>query len=81
MIAKVTSKRQVTFPKKVMESLNLKAGDTISLLPTPDGILVRPHRFDSSKLAPLRDKIQEDFPSPNLKEIRHAASVDSSIRD
>ena len=63
-----------------MDDLNLKTGDTLSLLPTSEGILIRPHRFDRSKLAPLKDKVQQNLPAPNPKDIRRAA-IDKSLRD
>ena len=80
MIVKITSKRQVTFPKKVMEKLRLREGDLLNLEETRDGILIKPHRFDASRLAPLRGKIREDLPAPNFEAIRHAA-LDPGLRD
>ena len=80
MIAKITSKRQVTFPKKVMEELNLKTGDTLSLQATSEGILIRPHRLDVSKLAPLRDQVDMNLPAPDMEEIRRV-SIHQNLRD
>lgn len=80
MIIKVTSKRQVTFPKRVMEKLHLRAGDSLVLSETADGILIKPHRFDTAKLAPLRSKISANLPAPDFDEIRHA-SLQQHLRD
>lgn len=80
MIISVTSKRQVTFPKKVMEKLQIKEGDKLVVEETSEGILIRPHRLDISKLAPLREEIDMDLPPPDFKTIRHAA-LDPSLRD
>jgi AbrB family looped-hinge helix DNA binding protein len=80
MIVKITSKRQVTFPKRVMERLRLKAGDTLSLQEVSEGILVRPRRFDLASLAPLRGKIGKSLPPPDYDQIRHAA-LDPRLRD
>ena len=77
----MTSKRQVTFPRQVVEKLHLKEGDTLQISETPEGILVRPHRFDPHKLAPLRNKIQSDLSAPDLEAIRHAAAHDINLRD
>lgn len=77
---KITSKRQVTFPKRVMEKLRLREGDSLFVSETTDGILIKPHRFDITKLAPLRGKIPTDLPAPNLDEIRHA-SLQQHLRD
>lgn len=81
MIVKMTTKRQVTFPRQVVERLGLKEGDSLQIAETPEGILMRPHRFDPSKLAPLRGKIPPNFPPPDLDEIRHACAHEPSLRD
>lgn len=74
MIIKITSKRQVTFPKKVMEALNLKTGDRLSISEADNGIVIRPHRFDPSRLAPLKKQIDMNLSAPDLDKIRHAAA-------
>lgn len=79
MIVTLTSKRQVTFPKRVVEQLHLKAGDSIVLTETPDGVLMRPRRFDDSDLAPLKGKINKTAPL-DLESVRHAAQ-DPTLRD
>ena len=80
MHLKVTSKRQVTFPKRVMESLRIRQGDTLILMETDNGLLLKSRRFDVGKLAPLRGKIAPDLPTPDSEAIRHAAQ-DPSLRD
>ena len=79
MIIKMTSKRQVTFPKRVVESLHLKAGDSLTVQETKNGILIRPNRFDISRLAPLREKISPTFPAPDFNSVRNAI-VDPNLR-
>ncbi len=81
MIVKMTSKRQVTFPRQVVENLHLKEGDALRISETAEGILIRPHRFHPEKLAPLRNKIRPDLPAPNLEDVRHAATLDPRLRD
>ena len=80
MIVKLTSKRQVTFPKRVMEKLNLRAGDTLVLSETKEGVLIRPRRFNVDQLAPLRDQISETFPPLDLEAVRRVAH-EPSLRD
>ena len=75
----MTSKRQVTFPKRVVESLHLKPGDTLTVQETKNGILIRPNRFDISKLAPLREKISPKLPAPDFNSVRNAI-VDPDLR-
>jgi AbrB family looped-hinge helix DNA binding protein len=79
MIVKVTSKRQVTFPKRMMEKFNIKEGDALSVSETADGILIRPKHFLAERLAPLREKIDPLLPPPDYHEIRHAA-LDPKLR-
>jgi AbrB family looped-hinge helix DNA binding protein len=81
MIVKMTSKRQVTFPRQVVDRLGLKEGDTLQISEVGDGFVIKPHRFKSEKLAPLRDKISPKLSAPNLDKIRHAAAQDASLRD
>ena len=80
MILKMTSKRQVTFPKAVVEKFHLKAGERLSVQETDDGILIRPHRLDIARLAPLRKKIPHNLPAPDYETVRHA-SLDPRLRD
>ena len=73
MIVTITSKRQVTFPKQVMDKLHLHTGDKLSISDTEDGILIKPHRFDAASFAPLKDKINPLPGKPDYDDIRHAA--------
>lgn len=73
MIVTITSKRQVTFPRQVMERLHLRAGDTLSISETEDGILIKPHRFDAESFAPLKGKFDPMLPAPDSEAIHHAA--------
>ena len=50
MIVKITSKRQVTFPARVLEALGVGPGDRLELEEGPDGFLLRPRRIDLSLL-------------------------------
>ena len=58
MLVKITSKRQVTFPKRVLDAMGVQPGDRLSLEEGPEGFLLRPQRIDLSKLGALRDKIR-----------------------
>jgi AbrB family looped-hinge helix DNA binding protein len=62
MRVKVTSKRQVTFPAKVLDAMGVKPGDHLEITETTDGFLLQPKRIDLSKLAYLRDKIDPNTP-------------------
>lgn len=57
MFVKITAKRQVTFPARVLKALGVGPGDRIELQEGPDGFVLRPRRVDESQLAPLRTKL------------------------
>lgn len=80
MIVKLTSKRQVTFPARVLEEMGVEPGDQMELVESEDGYLLRPRRVIAERLAPLRDKLargQGTFDLEAFREQRH----DPSLRD
>jgi AbrB family looped-hinge helix DNA binding protein len=80
MLVKITAKRQVTFPAKVLDALGVKPGDRLELLEGPDGFLLRPQRVDPTRLAPLRGKLQRGAGTFDLDAFREQ-SRDPSLRD
>ncbi len=81
MLVKVTSKRQVTFPARVLEALGVEPGDQIELLEGPDGFLLRPRRIDYSKLGTLRDKIPPGTPPFDIRKFRDEGYDPYKYRD
>jgi AbrB family looped-hinge helix DNA binding protein len=81
MLIKITTKRQVTFPAKVLEDLGVKPGDRLELRESQEGYVLSPRRIDLSKLAPLRDTLRRGKGSFNLEKIRKEAARDPSLRD
>ena len=57
MFVRITSKRQVTFPARVLDALGVGPGDQLELLEVRGGFILRPRRVDLSLLGGLRDKI------------------------
>lgn len=57
MIIKITSKRRVTLPARVLDAMGVGPGDHLELREGPDGFILRPRRIDRTRLAPLRDLI------------------------
>ena len=80
MFVRITSKRQVTFPARVLNALGVKPGDQIELKEGPDGFLLRPRRLDTARLAPLRGKLQRGRGSFDVERIREQAH-DPALRD
>jgi AbrB family looped-hinge helix DNA binding protein len=81
MLVKVTSKRQVTFPARVLEALGVEPGDQIELLEGPDGFFLRPRRIDYSKLGTLRDKIPPETPPFDIRKFRDEGYDPYKYRD
>ena len=80
MIVKVTSKRQVTFPARVLDALGVGPGDQLELDEGPDGFILRPRRIDSSRLGTLRSKIPPGHPPFDLDTYRNEPH-DPALRD
>ena len=81
MVVKITSKRQVTFPKRVLDALGVGPGDQLELEEVPDSIILRPRRIDYSKLAPLRDKIPPGTPPFDIRKFRDERYDTTAYRD
>ena len=84
MLVKVTSKRQVTFParvlERVLEAMGVQPGDRLRLEEGPDGFVLRPQTIDPARLAPLRDKLRRGRGSFNLTAFREQRH-DPALRD
>lgn len=80
MIVKITSKRQVTFPARVLDELGVGPGDQIELMETDEGFLLKPRRIDFSKLGWLKDKIPPDHQPFNIETFR-TQPYDPALRD
>jgi len=80
MLLKITSKRQVTFPAHVLDSLGSSPGDHLEIQETAHGFILKPRRIDREKLAPLRQKIQQKASSFDLETFRKQ-SHEKSLRD
>ena len=54
---KITAKRQVTLPVRVLEALGVTPGDWIELEERPGGFVLRPRHIDRTRLAPPRAQL------------------------
>ena len=80
MLVKITSKRQVTFPARVLDALGVGPGDQLELQDSPAGFLLRPRRIDVSLLGGLRDKIPPGHPPFDIGKFREEG-YDQALRD
>ncbi len=78
MVVKVTAKRQVTFPKRVLEALGVGPGDQIELEEHPEGFILRPKRVRFEKLGTL--KVPPGTPPFDIAKFREEG-YDWSLRD
>ena len=81
MLVKVTSKRQVTFPKRVLDAMGVAPGDQLELREAPNGVFLsakptdeapepKPIDVDYSMLGTLRDKIKPGTPPFDIRKFR-----------
>lgn len=78
MFVKITSKRQVTFPARVLEVLGVKPGDRLELSEGAEGFVLRARAIDPARLAPLRGKLRRGkgtFDLAAFREKPHARSI------
>lgn len=80
MFVKITSKRQVTFPARVLDALGVKPGDRVELQEGPDGFVLRARHIDPARLAPLRGKLRRGKGRFDLEAFRNQPH-DPSLRD
>lgn len=70
MFVKVTAKRQVTFPARVLQALGVKPGDRLEIREGAQGFELHPHRIDLGRLAPLRGKLRRGAGTFDLEAFR-----------
>ena len=70
MLVKITSKRQVTFPARVLEALGVRPGDRIELEESPDGFILRPQRVDYARLGTLHPKLRRRHGTFDIESFR-----------
>lgn len=80
MLVKISAKRQVTFPARVLEGLGVEPGDRLELIEGPDGFILRPRRIDLTRLAPLRGKLRRGKGTFDIATFREQ-SHDPALRD
>ena len=80
MIVKITSKRQVTFPARVLDALGVGPGDRLELVEASDGFRLRPQRIRHDRLAPLSDSLDRSRGAFDLEAFR-SQSHEPTLRD
>ena len=79
-IVKITAKRQVTLPARVLAALGVKPGDRLKLEEGPEGFILRARHIDRARLAPLRGKLRRGEGSFDLEAFRDKAHA-RTLRD
>ena len=74
-IVKITAKRQVTLPVRVLEALGVKPGDRLNLEEGSDGFVLRARHIDRARLAPLRGKLPRGKGTFNLEAFRRQVTT------
>ena len=77
---KITAKRQVTLPARVLEALGVKRGNRIKLEERPGGFVLRARNIDRARLAPLRGKLRRGKGTFDLDGFRNKPH-DRTLRD
>lgn len=80
MRVKITSKRQVTFPAKVLEALGVEPGDQLELIEEAGGYLLRTRRIYPERLAPARNKLRRGRGTFDIEKFREEV-YDPKLRD
>ena len=80
MLVKITAKRQVTFPARVLHALGVQPGDRIELVEAAEGFILRPRRIHRDRLAPLRGKLSQRRGNFDIETFRDEPH-DPSLRD
>ncbi len=70
MIVKITSKRQVTFPARVLDELGVGPGGQLVLEKGDEGYILKPRRIDLSKLGMLHDLIDPNVEPFDIRKFR-----------
>lgn len=80
MLLRIEAGGRITLPAEVLESLGARPGDRLELLEGPHGFVIRPHKIDLSRLAPLREQIDPDIAPFDIHAFR-SQRHDPSLRD
>ena len=80
LIVKITSKRQVTLPARVLDALGVGPGDQLEIVEGPDGFALKPRRIDQSRLGTLRHEIRRGHGTFDLQDFRKQL-YDPSLRN
>lgn len=80
MFVKITAKRQVTFPARVLDALGVKPGDRLELEKGPDGFVLLARAVERTRLAPLRGKLRRGKGTFDLEAFR-SKPYDRALRD
>ena len=80
MLVRITSKRQITIPGRVLDAMGVHPGDRLTLEEGVEGVVLRPQRIDLTKLGTAHDKIRRGRGTFDLQAFREEPH-DPALRD
>ena len=80
MLLRIAEGGRITLPTEVLESMGARPGDRLRLEEGPDGFVLRPHRIDLARLAPLRANLRAGTEPFDIRAFRTEAH-DPELRD
>ena len=80
MLVKVTARRQVTFPARVVEALCDKPADHVRMEESANGFLLCPRGVDDGRPAPLSAKLRRGRGTCDLEAFRDQPRA-TALRD
>ena len=81
-LVRITSRRQATFPARVLDAMGVGQGNRLELQEGPDGYLLRQGAsiIDYSRLGTFRDKIPDGHPPFDIRTFSEPAPVEPRHR-
>ena len=80
MLLRIAEGGRITLPTEVLESMGARPGDRLRLEEGPDGFVLRLHRSDSSRPAPLHTAVRPATEPFDIHAFRTEAH-DPALRD
>jgi len=81
VIAKITSKNQITLPKEIVEALHLHKGDFVSVKRKDNFIFLTPQTFEDKYPEDLLERVEKKMEKGEMPGEKKFASVKKLLRE